>query len=143
MVIRGESISPGTLLHVRGDITAHNVNYQLSGSSSPQIVMNFNGDRINNTTPFFDTNGQAAVLMWWTSGGIGDPIHFSVNGVEGTLDDTMKTEGAASFIEVGYDEGGPDALRADCTYARILPWNRVLSTTERAGVLANLAERYL
>jgi len=144
MVIRGDSISPGTLFHVRAtDISAHNQNFQLSGASLPQIAMDFDGTKIQNTDPFFDLNGEKAVLMWWSDGGVGDDVHLSVNGVEATLDNTMKANAIASFIEVGFDEGGPDALRADCSYARVLYWTRKLTVSERIGVIGNLTERYL
>jgi len=143
-VVQGTAIEVGCLLHVRG-ATVASYNLQINGTTTPQLVWKANGGDISNVSTFIDLSGNKAVIMLWTDGGIGDPLHLSVNGVEYTLDNGMFAEGTTAFVQMGYDDGVyfPDSWRLAAIVARALPWSRVLSTSERIGVLSNLSARYL
>lgn len=144
MVVRGDNLSVGNLLDVSGSHV-----YTLQGGTLPQPAYIQCSDPPPsipiNTTDFVDINGQKAVLMWWSEGGIGDTLHFAVNGVEIPLDAPLGTEpahinlgiGRGTFIDLAL------TLMADASFARVLAWNRVLTPAERIGVLSNLTARYL
>jgi len=143
-VLEGGAIELGCLLHVRG-ATVASYNIQINGVTTPQLIWKANGGDISNIDTFIDLSGNKAVIVLWTTGGIGDPLFLSVNGVQYELDVGMFAEGLTSFIQIGYDDGVyfPDSWRLSATIARGLTWSRVLSTSERIGVIANLSARYL
>lgn len=145
-VLQPDNIWPGVILNTKGGFGGTNVDYWLTQIAAPQGVMRVEANEIETITDFFDTNGQKIVVMFWTTGAIGDPVHVSINGVEPTLTGVMADE-VAAFVTfwLGWDNDVffPDSKRFSGMYARGLGWSRVLTVSERIGVVGNLTAEYL
>ena len=139
-VIEGTNIDLGELFH-RRSIAGNSFSVKISNTTTPQPFWENNAGTLDNNGTFIDFSGFKAVVMMWTTGGIGDTMFASVNGVAIPLTGTMAAEGAATnFIELFGFTFGP---RFDGLLARKLWWNRVLTASERIGVVGNLTARYL
>jgi len=140
VVLEGTNIDLGELLH-RRSLAGNSWSIDITNTTTPQPFWANNAGTIDNNGSFVDFNGQKAVLMLWTAGTIGAPLFATVNGVTIALTGTMAAEGAATnFIELFGFTFGP---RFDGIVGRLLTWNRVLTVSERIGVVSNLTEGYL
>jgi hypothetical protein len=139
-VLKGTNIDLGELLH-RRSVAGNSWSVDVTNTTTPQPFWANNAGTIDNSGPFIDFNNFKAVLMLWTAGTIGAPLFASVNGVTVALTGTMAAEGAATnYIELFGFTFGP---RFDGIVGRALAWNRVLTVSERIGVVGNLAAGYL
>jgi hypothetical protein len=139
-VLQGTNIELGELLH-RRSVAGNSWSINVANTTTPQPFWQNTAGTIDNNGSFVDLNGVKGILLLWTNGGIGDPLFASVNGIDVPLTGTMAAEGAATnYIELFGFNFGP---RLDGILGAGYAWNRVLSVSERIGVVGNLTEDYL